>query len=58
MNRTIERAYDMLNIVARSKDGLSLVDIINEMDIPKNSALIFTSFAGYSANQDTKSISK
>lgn len=29
MNRTIERAYDMLNIVARSKDGLSLVDIIN-----------------------------
>lgn len=38
MNRTIERAYDMLNIVARSKDGLSLVDIINEMNIPKSSA--------------------
>ena len=35
MNRTIERAYDMLNIVARSKDGLSLVDIINEMNTTK-----------------------
>ncbi|WP_407381111.1 DegT/DnrJ/EryC1/StrS family aminotransferase [Methanobrevibacter sp.] len=31
---------------------------LNEMDIPDNSALIFTSFAGYTGEQDTKSISK
>ena len=31
---------------------------LDEVDIPDNSALIFTSFAGYCAEQDVKSISK
>ena len=31
---------------------------LDEMDIEKDSALIYTSFAGYCAEQDTKSISK
>ena len=38
MNRTIERAYDMLDLVSKSKDGLSLAEIINDMNIPKSSA--------------------
>ena len=45
-------------ITLKTDLGLINTDYLNEMDIPKNSALIFTSFAGYSANQDTKSISK
>lgn len=41
-------------ITLKTDLGLINTDYLNEMDIPKNSALIFTSFAGYSANQDTK----
>ena len=45
-------------ITLKTDLGLINTDYLNEIDIPENSALIFTSFAGYSANQDTKSISK
>ncbi|KZX11931.1 DegT/DnrJ/EryC1/StrS family aminotransferase [Methanobrevibacter oralis] len=38
--------------------GLINTSYLDELDIEKNSALIFTSFAAYSAEQDVKSISK
>ena len=43
-----------------SKTDLGLIDVgyIDELDIRENSALIYTSFAGYCAEQDTKAISK
>ena len=42
------------------KTDLGLIDPnrLDEMDLKDNSALIFTSFAGYCAEQDTKSIAK
>ena len=42
------------------KTDLGIIDIeeLNRLEIPDNSALIFTSFAGYAAEQDVKSISK
>ena len=47
------------NIVTLKTDlGLINTDYINELDLKDNSALIFTSFAGYTAEQDIKSISK
>lgn len=47
------------NIVTLKTD-LGLIDPnrLDEMDLKDNSALIFTSFAGYCAEQDTKSIAK
>ena len=42
------------------KTDLGIIDPkeLDELEIPDNSALIFTSFAGYTAEQDIKSISK
>ena len=42
------------------KTDFGLIDPtkMDELDIKENSALIFTSFAGYTAEQDTKAISK
>ena len=42
------------------KTDFGLIDPnrLDEMDLKDNSALIFTSFAGYCAEQDTKSIAK
>ena len=38
--------------------GLINIDYLNDLDINDNSALIFTSFAGYTAEQNIKSICK
>ena len=47
------------NIVTLKTDfGLIDPNRMDEMDLKDNSALIFTSFAGYCAEQDTKSIAK
>ena len=47
------------NILSLETDlGLISPKDMDEMNIPDNSALIFTSFAGYCAEQDVKSISK
>ena len=47
------------NIITLKTDlGLINTDYLDDLDIPDKSALIFTSFAGYSAEQDTGSISK
>ncbi len=47
------------NIVTLKTDlGLINTEYIDELEIDENSALIFTSFAGYCAEQNTKSISK
>ena len=47
------------NIVTLKTDfGLIDPNRLDEMDLKDNSALIFTSFAGYCAEQDTKSIAK
>lgn len=47
------------NIVPLKTDlGIINTDYIDELDIKENSALIYTSFAGYCAEQDTKAISR
>ena len=47
------------NIVTLKTDsGLISTDYLDELDLKENSALIFTSFAGYCAEQDTESISR
>ena len=47
------------NIITLKTDlGLINPEYMDELDIADNSALIFTSFAGYTAEQDTKAISK
>ena len=47
------------NIVTLKTDlGLIDTDYLDELEIRKSSALIFTSFAGYAAEQDVKSISR
>ena len=47
------------NLITLKTDlGLINTDYLNELEINENSALIFTSFAGYCAEQDTKYISK
>ena len=47
------------NIITLKTD-LGLIDPneLDNLELPENSALIFTSFAGYTAEQDTKGISK
>ena len=45
-------------ITLKTDSGLVNPDYIDDLEIKENSALIFTSFAGYTAEQDTKSISK
>lgn len=47
------------NLITVETDlGLINSDYLDEIEVNENSALIFTSFAGYCAEQDTKSISK
>jgi hypothetical protein len=47
------------NIVTLKTDlGLVNTDYLDELEIHKSSALIFTSFAGYCAEQDAKSINR
>ena len=47
------------NIITLKTDlGLINTDYMDNLEIKENSALIFTSFAGYTAEQDTKAISK
>ena len=43
-------------ITVKTDLGLINTDYLDELDINESSALIFTSFAGYSAEQDVKSI--
>lgn len=45
-------------ITLKTDLGLINIDYLENMDIPKYSALIYTSFAGYTAEQDTTTISK
>ena len=47
------------NVITLKTDlGLINEDYLDEIDCKENSALIFTSFAGYTAEQDVKSINK
>ena len=47
------------NIITLKTDfGLINTDYLDELEIKDNSALIFTSFAGYTAEQDIKAINK
>ena len=47
------------NIITLKTDlGLINIDYLDEMEFKENSALIFTSFAGYTAEQDIDSINK
>ncbi|WP_405267217.1 DegT/DnrJ/EryC1/StrS family aminotransferase [Methanobrevibacter sp.] len=47
------------NIITLKTDlGIINTDYLDELEINDKSALIFTSFAGYTAEQDTKAISK
>lgn len=47
------------NIITLKTDlGLINTEYLEELDLKENSALIYTSFAGYCAEQDTQSISK
>lgn len=47
------------NIVTLKTDlGLINTDYLDDLEVSENSALIFTSFAGYAAEQDTKTISR
>ncbi|MBE6495076.1 MAG: DegT/DnrJ/EryC1/StrS aminotransferase family protein [Methanobrevibacter thaueri] len=45
-------------ITVKTDDGLINTDYLDELDVNDDSALIFTSFAGYTAEQDIKSITK
>lgn len=45
-------------ITLKTDFGIINPDKMDEIEIPDNSALIFTSFAGYTAEQDIKAISK
>ncbi|WP_299525791.1 DegT/DnrJ/EryC1/StrS family aminotransferase [uncultured Methanobrevibacter sp.] len=45
-------------ITLKTDLGLINTDYLENIDIPKDSALIYTSFAAYTAEQDTASISK
>ena len=45
-------------ILLKTDLGLINPNEIDELDIPDDSALIYTSFAGYTAEQDVKAISK
>lgn len=40
MNRTVERAFSILQIIADSKDGITLQEIANEMGMAKSSAYV------------------
>lgn len=40
MNRTVERAFSILQLIASRKDGITLQEIANEMDIAKSSAFV------------------
>ena len=45
-------------ITLKTDDGLINTDYLNNIEFKDNSALIFTSFAGYTAEQDIESITK
>lgn len=45
-------------VTVKTDDGLINTDYLDELDVNDDSALIFTSFAGYTAEQDIKSITK
>lgn len=45
-------------ITVKTDNGLINTDYLDELDVNDDSALIFTSFAGYTAEQDIKSITK
>ena len=45
-------------ITIKTDLGLINTNYLDNIDIPENSALIFTSFAGYTGEQDVKNISK
>ena len=45
-------------ITLKTDSGLINTDYLNDLDIEESSALIFTSFAGYTAEQNIKSINK
>lgn len=40
MNRTVERAFSILQLIASRKDGITLQEIANEMDMAKSSAFV------------------
>ena len=55
--KAIDKEY-LLNQWQNFESNILDPKYLDEMDIEKDSALIYTSFAGYCAEQDTKSISK
>ena len=40
MNRTVERAFSILQLIGDSKQGITLQEIANEMDMAKSSAFV------------------
>ncbi|WP_292846695.1 DegT/DnrJ/EryC1/StrS family aminotransferase [Methanobrevibacter sp.] len=56
--KQIARFLNKNMITLKTDLGLINVDYLDDLEIPESSALIFTSFAGYSAEQDVKSICK
>ena len=56
--KQIAKFLDKKVISLKTDMGLINTDFLDELFIKEGSALIFTSFAGYSAEQDVKSISK
>ena len=54
--KQIARFLNKNMITVKTDLGLINTDYLDELDINESSALIFTSFAGYSAEQDVKSI--
>ena len=56
--KQIAKFLDKNLITIKTDLGIINPNYLNDIDINDNSALIFTSFAGYCAEQDTKSITK
>ena len=40
MNRTVERTFAILQLIADCKDGITLQEIANEMEMAKSSAFV------------------
>ena len=56
--KQIAKFLDKKIITLKTDEGLINTDYLDELYIKDGSALIFTSFAGYAAEQDTESISQ
>ena len=56
--KQIARFLNKNLITLKTDDGLINTDYLDEINMKENSALIFTSFAGYAAEQDIKGINR